>query len=133
MTGDLDEGRIDHTVGQKIRQRRIALGMSQSQLAESLGVTYRQVQKMEKGVNRIGAGRLWKVANALNIHISYFYAGLTPPQLDPREQTGLAAANHFLGRREGQKMAGALYDMHPHLRSALLRLISVINEQVTNL
>src|SRR5215468_5135985 len=128
MTGDLDEGRIDRTVGQKIRQYRIARDMSQTQLAKRLGVSFQQVQKMEKGINRIGAGRLWQIASVLNIPVTYFYDGLARLPLDPREQAGLAAASHFLSRRDGQKMAGALYDMNPHVRSALLRLITTLDQ-----
>jgi len=134
MKGDLnDEGRIDYAVGQKIRQRRVALGMAQQVLGQSLGLTFQQVQKMESGKNRVGAGRLWQLAGILDVPISYFYGGLArqPAPDDPQGKTNHAAVDHFLGRREGQKMAGALYDMSPSIRTAIMRLITAIDEQGT--
>ncbi|NTB87648.1 helix-turn-helix domain-containing protein [Agrobacterium tumefaciens] len=64
---------IDVEVGSRIRVRRKILGMSQTQLAESLGVTFQQVQKYEKGSNRIGASRLQNMAEILSVPISYFF------------------------------------------------------------
>jgi transcriptional regulator with XRE-family HTH domain len=62
----------DVEVGQRIRARRVAKGMSQTELGTLLGVTFQQVQKYEKGINRIGAGRLVRVAKALDVPISFF-------------------------------------------------------------
>jgi transcriptional regulator with XRE-family HTH domain len=67
---------IDKHVGSQIRARRITRGMSQEKLAKLLGLTFQQVQKYEKGVNRIGAGRLFDVARILDVGILYFYDGL---------------------------------------------------------
>lgn len=64
---------IDVEVGSRVRVRRKILGMSQTQLAESLGVTFQQVQKYEKGSNRIGASRLQNMAEILSVPISYFF------------------------------------------------------------
>jgi transcriptional regulator with XRE-family HTH domain len=61
---------IDVEVGQRIRIQRNALGLSQTELADQLGVTFQQVQKYEKGVNRVGAGRLTKIANALQVPVT---------------------------------------------------------------
>jgi len=59
-----------------VRLRRMLVGMSQERLGEHLGLTFQQVQKYEKGVNRIGAGRLFQVAQILGVPISYFYEGV---------------------------------------------------------
>jgi transcriptional regulator with XRE-family HTH domain len=59
-----------------MRERRIMLGMSQQQLAELIGVTYQQVHKYEKGLNRVPAGRLYSIAQALGVDVGYFYEGL---------------------------------------------------------
>lgn len=67
---------VDQFVGTKLRLRRLALHISQQQLAKTLGITFQQIQKYEKGVNRIGAERLYKVAVALAVPIYYFYEGL---------------------------------------------------------
>jgi transcriptional regulator with XRE-family HTH domain len=63
----------DLEVGQRIRARRMAKGMSQTELGTLLGVTFQQVQKYEKGVNRVGAGRLVRVGEALDVPVSYFF------------------------------------------------------------
>src|SRR3954447_22631788 len=67
---------IDRHVGLRIRLRRKELGISQERLAESIGLTFQQVQKYERAANRVSASKLWEVARALNTSISYFYDGL---------------------------------------------------------
>ena len=64
---------IDRLVGSRVRVRRMLIGMSQEQLGEALGITVPQVQKYEKGMNRIGASRLHKIAGVLNVPITYFF------------------------------------------------------------
>src|SRR5438477_11394247 len=64
---------IDAQVGHRVRLRRMLVGMSQERLGELLGLTFQQVQKYEKGINRIGAGRLFEVAGILGVPISFFY------------------------------------------------------------
>jgi transcriptional regulator with XRE-family HTH domain len=67
---------IDRIVGQRLRWRRRELKLTQEQLGEKLGLTFQQVQKYEKGVNRISAGRLFEISQALGITITYFYEGI---------------------------------------------------------
>jgi transcriptional regulator with XRE-family HTH domain len=64
---------IDRHIGARMRERRIMLGLTQHQMAELIGVSYQQAHKYEKGVNRIPAGRLYQIAQALGIEISYFF------------------------------------------------------------
>ena len=71
---------VDAHVGQRVRLRRMLLGMSQERLGEQLGLTFQQVQKYEKGVNRIGASRLFDLAHVLGVPIQFFYEEL-PVQL----------------------------------------------------
>jgi transcriptional regulator with XRE-family HTH domain len=66
---------IDVEVGQRIRIQRLAAGLSQSELAERIGVTFQQVQKYEKGMNRVGAGRLTQIARVLNVPVGSFFDG----------------------------------------------------------
>jgi transcriptional regulator with XRE-family HTH domain len=68
---------IDRKLGQRVRSRRLEIGMSQERLAELLGVTFQQVQKYEKGVNRIAASRLYDIASALQQPVSRFFEGLS--------------------------------------------------------
>jgi transcriptional regulator with XRE-family HTH domain len=69
-------GRVDRKLGERVRARRLEIAMSQEQLADLLGVTFQQVQKYEKGVNRIAASRLLDIAAALDTPIAAFYDGL---------------------------------------------------------
>lgn len=64
---------MDVHVGGRVRLRRMMLGMSQDKLGEALGLTFQQVQKYEKGVNRIGASRVFEIAKILDVPIQYFY------------------------------------------------------------
>jgi transcriptional regulator with XRE-family HTH domain len=66
----------DRWIGQRIKARRLIVGMSQERLGAALGITFQQVQKYEKGVNRIGAGRLHQVAEVLGVGTAYFYDGM---------------------------------------------------------
>ena len=66
---------VDTHVGQKIRARRTLLGLSQTELADGAGITFQQVQKYEKGVNRVGAARLQQIATALDVPVTFFYDG----------------------------------------------------------
>src|ERR1700693_3309351 len=65
----------DADVGRRIRDRRLERGMSQSELGSKIGVTFQQIQKYEKGVNRVGAGRLYQIAEVLSIPVSFFFGG----------------------------------------------------------
>jgi transcriptional regulator with XRE-family HTH domain len=67
---------IDRHVGNRMRERRVMLGLTQQQMAELIGVTYQQAHKYEKGINRIAAGRLYGVARALGVDVSFFFEGL---------------------------------------------------------
>jgi transcriptional regulator with XRE-family HTH domain len=67
---------IDEKLGQRLRERRLELGMSQEQLASLLGITFQQVQKYEKGINRIAASRLFEISIALDMPVSRFFEGL---------------------------------------------------------
>ena len=64
---------IDIEIGKRVRRARVAAGWTQTQLADQLGITFQQVQKYEKGVNRIGGGRLYKIAHIVGVKITYFF------------------------------------------------------------
>src|SRR5579884_3539019 len=89
---------IDKHVGSRVRMRRMMLGMSQEKLGDAIGLTFQQVQKYEKGSNRIGASRLQQIALILQVPVSFFFEGAPPPPieapsfgvpLDPDHATGL--------------------------------------------
>jgi transcriptional regulator with XRE-family HTH domain len=67
--------RVDIEVGQRIKVQRLSAGLSQTKLGENVGVTFQQVQKYEKGANRVGIGRLTRIARALNVSVNFFFEG----------------------------------------------------------
>lgn len=102
---------MDMHVGSRVRLRRMLLGMSQEKLGEHLGLTFQQVQKYEKGVNRIGASRLFELARVLGVPIQFFYDEAPAAS----HHTAVAAAGfaekpsenyvfEFLGSREGLEL-----------------------------
>jgi transcriptional regulator with XRE-family HTH domain len=72
---------LDGFVGARVRECRIGLGLSSSEFAERIGVTYQQVHKYERGISRISAGRLYEMARAMNTPITYFYEGVDEANL----------------------------------------------------
>jgi transcriptional regulator with XRE-family HTH domain len=89
----------DRHVGNRIRERRVMLGMSQQQLAQMIGVTYQQAHKYERGLNRISAGRLYEIAQTLNVPVSWFFEGLATERpandMSPRQRMCLELARNF--------------------------------------
>ena len=83
-TGEDGPHPVDRHVGRRVQEKRIGLGYNQSDLGRALGLTFQQIQKYEKGTNRISASQLWDMARFLQVDIGYFYAGL------PTGQTGVA-------------------------------------------
>ncbi|TVS00820.1 MAG: XRE family transcriptional regulator [Rhodobacteraceae bacterium] len=67
---------VDIRVGNRIRQRRSEIGMTQQQLAQAVGVKFQQIQKYETGSNRVSASRLWEIASVLDVKISFFFEGI---------------------------------------------------------
>jgi transcriptional regulator with XRE-family HTH domain len=90
---------VDHHVGSRILERRTALGLSLQQFAGLIGVTYQQAHKYERGLNRITAGRLYKIAAALAVPVSWFFEGLEAkepaPSNAPRLRMSLELARNF--------------------------------------
>ncbi len=93
---------IDRHIGSRVRARRIMLGMSQERLADALGLTFQQVQKYEKGVNRIGASRLLHIAGILDVSIEFFFNGL--PGLRAGGFSGDSLVAEFLTRSESDRL-----------------------------
>lgn len=90
---------IDRHVGNRMRERRIMLGLTQQQMADLIGVTYQQAHKYEKGINRIAAGRLYNVARALGVDVGFFFEGLDngePFQPTAQQRMLLELARNFI-------------------------------------
>ncbi len=100
---------IDVHVGTRIRLRRKTMKMSQEQLGEQLGVTFQQVQKYERGTNRVGASRLWRIAQVLGVSVSFFYDGLTDGITDNVEDnTQSPIIYEFINSSDGIALATAV-------------------------
>jgi transcriptional regulator with XRE-family HTH domain len=109
--------KIDAYVGGRLRARRIELGLSQAALGRYLGLTFSQVQKYEKGSNRIGAGRLYHVAALLGVPVQYFFEGLDDPL---REAAG---KSETIAPSDAARLHEAFVRISdPHAREALLSL-----------
>ena len=105
---------IDKHVGSRVRMRRMMLGMSQEKLGDALGLTFQQVQKYEKGSNRIGASRLQQISLILQVPVSFFFEGAPPP---PGRSSGIwrgpvAGLCHRVSRHHRRADAGE--GLHAH-------------------
>ena len=98
---------IDVHVGLQVRLRRKQLKISQEKLADALGLTFQQVQKYERGSNRISASKLYEIARTLKVSIAWFFEGLGDPTLDEGENGGGASAfaHGFLLTQDGVDLA----------------------------
>ena len=89
---------IERYIGQRIRERRVHLGLTQQQLAVLIGVTYQQAHKYERGVNRVSAGRLYEIARVLGVGVEYFFDGFEHTNgqvLNDRQRLCLEVSRNF--------------------------------------
>lgn len=122
---------VDRHVGLRIRLRRRELGVSQEKLAESIGLTFQQVQKYERAANRVSASKLWEMARALQTTIGYFYEGLGDPgAADAAQRLGERQSVHdFLLTPEGMELAAAFPRItRPRVRRRILELVRALAE-----
>jgi len=119
---------IDIHVGSRVRLRRTMLGMSQEKLGEALGITFQQIQKYEKGTNRVGASRLQNISTILNVPVSFFFEDA--PGDPSTGQPGMAEANSsnyvvdFLSSSEGLQLNRAFIKIpDPKVRRKLVDLV----------
>src|SRR5690606_41016242 len=118
---------VDRKVGQKVRSRRLEIGMSHERLAELLGVTFQQVQKYEKGVNRIAVSRLWDISIALEMPVSRFFEGVSVRGVAEGRQDYVDDA---LATPEGaQLMALFATIKSPKVRRKVLELVRTLTEE----
>ena len=123
---------IDVHVGLQVRLRRKALKISQEKLADALGLTFQQVQKYERGANRISASKLYEIARALRVSIAWFFEGLSDPTAEPADGDGAVEAapfaRSFLMSQEGVDLAN-LFPRLPQ-RRVRRRLVELVRSLV---
>ena len=122
---------IDKHVGSRVRMRRMMLGMSQEKLGDALGLTFQQVQKYEKGTNRIGASRLQQISQILQVPVAFFFEGApsTLPDGDGlKEAPSPAYVSDFLATSEGLALTKAFMQIkEAKLRRRIVDLVEEIS------
>lgn len=125
---------IDHHVGQRLRQRRRLLGLTQQKLAEAVNIRFQQIQKYESGANRISASRLWSLSRALGIPVAYFFDGLNgrdpaaPEQLNGHANHGAHEnGKDVFNQKETIDLVRAYYNMKDEPRRKLLDLAKAMS------
>lgn len=131
---------VDMHVGSRVRLRRTLLGMSQEKLGESLGLTFQQVQKYERGANRIGASRLYELSKILDVPVSFFFDDLPETARLPNSGRAAFLADRDqasldpdpLTRRETLELVRAYYRVtNPAIRRKLFELAKALGEPET--
>jgi transcriptional regulator with XRE-family HTH domain len=118
---------IDIHVGSRLRMRRLMLGMSQEKLAQAFGLTFQQVQKYEKGMNRISASRLQQAAHILDVPVPFFFDGAPGgPQLE-QDAPSSAYVNEFVSSEDGLRLIKAFGRItRPAVRHRIVNLVQEI-------
>lgn len=118
-------GDIDRHIGRRVRARRVSLSITQEQLAESLGLTFQQVQKYEKGTNRVSASRLLQIGQILGVDIAYFFDAL--PRAGTPESSADAALQKVLASSEGVRLIEAFATIGDlHVRRQVTHLVELV-------
>ena len=121
---------IDVHVGQRVRARRKMLGLSQTQLGQELGVTFQQVQKYERGTNRIGSSRLFRMSTTLDVPVAYFFEGAEtkmPGYQEHQDELG----DGIFDREETRELVDAYYRISdPRIRKKVLGLARLLSAGV---
>ena len=125
---------VDQHVGSRVRMRRMLLGMSQEKLGDALGLTFQQVQKYEKGTNRIGASRLQQISQTLNVAPAFFFDGM-PASGDAaptgfREEASPGFVVDFLSTAEGLHLNKAFARIKDaKVRKRIIDLVTTLAEE----
>jgi transcriptional regulator with XRE-family HTH domain len=121
---------IDRHVGSRVRMRRMMLSMSQEKLGDALSLTFQQVQKYEKGTNRIGASRLQQISNVLQVPVAFFFDGAPDVPGSPRGATDAPSPTYvaeFLATTDGLALTKAFMQIEdPKLRRRIVDLVEQI-------
>lgn len=118
---------IDKEIGTRVRMRRISIGMSQEKLGEMLGLTFQQVQKYEKGMNRISVGRLVDIAKILGVDIHFFFNGIKSGKAEPgfAEQETPPYLTDVMSTPEGLQLIRTFTSIkNPKVRKSIVQLVS---------
>ena len=120
---------VDVHVGKRIRHRRWLVSMTQQQLAERVGIKFQQIQKYETGANRVSASRLWDIAEALDVDVSFFFEGFEDETATASERPadGSVPAD-LLGDKEALDLVRSYYAIPENKRRRLFELARVLSD-----
>lgn len=116
---------VDVHVGKRIRHRRWLVGKTQQQLAEQVGIKFQQIQKYETGANRVSASRLWDIAEALDVPVSFFFEGIGEPMQD--KPAGSSIPADLMGDKEALDLVRSYYAIPENQRRRLFELARVLS------
>jgi transcriptional regulator with XRE-family HTH domain len=120
----------DKHVGARVRMRRLMLGMSQTDLSGGLGLTFQQVQKYEKGANRIGASRLQHISNILQVPVAFFFEGGPGLPANAGDAPSAAYVNDFLASSDGLALTKSFMGIKDaKLRRSIVNLVEGIAQK----
>jgi transcriptional regulator with XRE-family HTH domain len=115
---------VDVHVGKRVRHRRWMVGVTQQQLAERVGIKFQQIQKYETGMNRVSASRLWDIAEALSVPVSFFFEGLEVEGNHAAE----AATADLMSDKEALELLRSYYSIPENQRRRLFDLARVLSD-----
>ncbi len=118
---------VDVHVGQRVRRRRWMVGMTQQQLAEQVGIKFQQIQKYETGMNRVSASRLWDIAEALEVSVSFFFDGIDDAKAAERV-AGAKVPGDIMADKEALELVRSYYAIPENQRRRLFDLARVLSE-----
>jgi transcriptional regulator with XRE-family HTH domain len=129
---------MDAHVGSRVRLRRMMMGMSQEKLGEQMGLTFQQIQKYERGINRVSASRLYELARVLGVAVQFFFEEVQLGQ-DAVVQPGFAESQaestiiEFLGSRDGLELNRAFVRIRdPRVRRSIVDLVRALAGEASN-
>ncbi|MGI9514933.1 MAG: helix-turn-helix domain-containing protein [Anderseniella sp.] len=123
---------IDVHVGSRLRMRRMLVGMSQEKLGESLDLTFQQIQKYEKGSNRISASRLYDMSRILDVPVQFFFDDMVRSDIDGRSKTDKSSGSfemiEFLSSPDGAQLVRTFSEIEsPEVRRNILDLVKSVS------
>ena len=120
---------VDIHVGKRIRHRRWLVGMTQQQLAESVGIKFQQIQKYETGANRVSASRLWDIAASMDVDVAFFFEGVDAAQgQDAAQAPARGGPADLLGDKEALDLVRSYYAIPENQRRRLFDLARVLSD-----
>ena len=117
---------VDVHVGKRVRHRRWMVGMTQQQLAEHVGIKFQQIQKYETGMNRVSASRLWDIAEALDVPVSFFFEGLADGEAV--KAAGPSMPTDLMADKEALELVRSYYAIPEAQRRRLFDLARVLSD-----